>query len=37
LVPGSLLIMDYETQIHYTHGVPKTAQPWASASVSRFG
>ena len=24
LEPGSLLVMDYETQIHYTHGVPKT-------------
>jgi alkylated DNA repair dioxygenase AlkB len=25
LEPGSLLVMDYETQIHYTHGVPKTS------------
>jgi hypothetical protein len=24
---GSLLLMSYETQLHYTHGVPKTAQP----------
>jgi alkylated DNA repair dioxygenase AlkB len=24
LEPGSLLVMDYETQIHYTHSVPKT-------------
>jgi alkylated DNA repair dioxygenase AlkB len=24
LEPGSLLAMSYETQIHYTHGVPKT-------------
>jgi alkylated DNA repair dioxygenase AlkB len=24
LEPGSLLVMDYQTQIHYTHGVPKT-------------
>ena len=24
LESGSLLVMDYETQIHYTHGVPKT-------------
>jgi hypothetical protein len=24
LAPGSLLVMSYETQIHYTHGVPKT-------------
>jgi alkylated DNA repair dioxygenase AlkB len=24
---GSLLIMDYATQIHYTHGVPKTREP----------
>lgn len=22
---GSLLVMDYSTQIHYTHGVPKTS------------
>lgn len=25
LEPGSLFVMDYATQIHYTHGVPKTA------------
>lgn len=25
LEAGSLLIMDYSTQIHYTHGVPKTS------------
>ena len=25
LEPGSLLVMDYHTQIHYTHGVPKTS------------
>lgn len=24
LAPGSLLLMSYETQLHYTHGVPKT-------------
>jgi alkylated DNA repair dioxygenase AlkB len=24
LEPGSLFVMDYATQIHYTHGVPKT-------------
>ena len=24
LEPGSLLVMDYETQLHYTHAVPKT-------------
>jgi alkylated DNA repair dioxygenase AlkB len=24
LEPGSLLVMDYRTQLHYTHGVPKT-------------
>jgi alkylated DNA repair dioxygenase AlkB len=24
---GSLLTMSYETQLHYTHGVPKTAAP----------
>ena len=27
LEPGSLLVMDYATQIHYTHAVPKTADP----------
>jgi alkylated DNA repair dioxygenase AlkB len=27
LEPGSLLVMDYTTQLHYTHGVPKTADP----------
>jgi alkylated DNA repair dioxygenase AlkB len=27
LEPGSLLVMDYATQLHYTHGVPKTAKP----------
>jgi alkylated DNA repair dioxygenase AlkB len=26
LEPGSLLVMDYETQIHYTHAVPKTRE-----------
>jgi alkylated DNA repair dioxygenase AlkB len=25
LEPGSLLLMSYETQLHYTHGIPKTA------------
>ena len=25
LEAGSLLMMSYETQLHYTHGVPKTA------------
>ena len=25
LEPGSLLVMGYATQLHYTHGVPKTA------------
>ena len=24
---GSLLVMDYATQLHYTHAVPKTADP----------
>jgi alkylated DNA repair dioxygenase AlkB len=24
LEPGSLLVMDYETQLHFTHAVPKT-------------
>ena len=24
---GSLFVMDYETQLHYTHGVPKTNEP----------
>jgi len=27
LEPGSLLVMDYATQLHYTHGVPKTIDP----------
>lgn len=27
LVPGSLLVMSYETQLHYTHGIPKTTEP----------
>jgi alkylated DNA repair dioxygenase AlkB len=27
LEPGSLFVMDYETQLHYTHGVPKTTEP----------
>jgi alkylated DNA repair dioxygenase AlkB len=27
LEPGSLLMMSYATQLHYTHGVPKTADP----------
>ena len=27
LAPGSLLLMSYETQLHYTHGVPKTKEP----------
>ena len=26
LETGSLLVMDYQTQIHYTHGVPKTSE-----------
>jgi alkylated DNA repair dioxygenase AlkB len=27
LEAGSLLVMDYATQLHYTHGVPKTTAP----------
>jgi alkylated DNA repair dioxygenase AlkB len=27
LEPGSLLMMSYATQLHYTHGVPKTREP----------
>ena len=27
LCAGSLLLMSYETQLHYTHGVPKTREP----------
>jgi alkylated DNA repair dioxygenase AlkB len=27
LAGGSLLLMSYETQLHYTHGVPKTSEP----------
>jgi alkylated DNA repair dioxygenase AlkB len=26
LEPGSLFVMGYATQIHYTHGIPKTAE-----------
>jgi alkylated DNA repair dioxygenase AlkB len=26
LEPGSLLVMSYETQLHYLHGVPKTGE-----------
>jgi alkylated DNA repair dioxygenase AlkB len=27
LEPGTLLVMEYATQIHYTHAIPKTADP----------
>ncbi len=27
LEPGSLFVMDYATQLYYTHGVPKTTEP----------
>ena len=27
LEAGSLFVMDYATQLHYTHAIPKTAQP----------
>jgi alkylated DNA repair dioxygenase AlkB len=27
LATGSLLVMSYETQLHYTHGIPKTKEP----------
>ena len=27
LEPGSLLVMEYATQLHYTHAVPKTPDP----------
>ena len=27
LEPGSLLMMSYATQLHYTHGIPKTTHP----------
>ena len=27
LTEGSLLVMSYETQLHYTHGIPKTKEP----------
>jgi alkylated DNA repair dioxygenase AlkB len=27
LAPGSVLLMSYATQIHYTHGIPKTKEP----------
>jgi alkylated DNA repair dioxygenase AlkB len=26
LEPGSLLLMSYDTQLHYTHGIPKTTE-----------
>ena len=26
LEPGSLFVMDYATQLHYTHGIPKTSE-----------
>jgi alkylated DNA repair dioxygenase AlkB len=27
LEDGSLLVMSYETQLHYDHGIPKTRTP----------
>jgi len=30
---GSLLVMSYETQLHYTHGVPKT-NGWVGERIS---
>jgi len=30
LAAGSLLVMSYETQLHYTHGIPKTTEPVGS-------
>jgi alkylated DNA repair dioxygenase AlkB len=27
LEPGSLLVMNYDTQLHYTHAIPKTKDP----------
>jgi len=27
LAAGSMLLMSHETQLHYTHGVPKTSEP----------
>lgn len=27
LTSGSLLVMSHETQLHYTHGIPKTREP----------
>jgi alkylated DNA repair dioxygenase AlkB len=27
LEAGSLLVMEYDTQLHYTHGIPKTSDP----------
>ena len=26
LAPGSLLLMSHATQVHYTHGIPKTKE-----------
>ena len=30
LEAGSLFVMDYRTQVHYTHAIPKTAEPVGS-------
>jgi alkylated DNA repair dioxygenase AlkB len=27
MVPGSVLVMSYATQLHYDHGIPKQATP----------
>ena len=35
LEPGSLLVMDYDTQLHYTHAVPRRRRRWASESAWR--
>ena len=36
LEPGSLLVIEYETQIHYKYGVPKTRATVGERSVSPF-
>ena len=36
LEPGSLFVMSYATQLHYTHGVPKVPEPVGERISSRF-
>ena len=34
---GSVLLMDYATQLHYTHAIPKTTQQVGERISRRFG